>query len=74
MYLDQGGNLTAFSPFGKDPLRNREDLVRRRDGIFQDRNPPYEHIFSNVVNGNGQELKDAILSFLDITKSLEQLL
>ena len=40
MYLDQGGNLTAFSSSGKDPLRNREDLARRRYGLFHDRNPP----------------------------------
>lgn len=74
MYLDQGGNLTAFSPFGKDPLRNREDLVKRRDGLFQESNPPYEQIFSNVMTGDGQELEDAILKFMDITRSLERLL
>ena len=74
MYLEQGGDLTAFSVYGMDPLRNRQDLMLRRHGLFQERNPSWEQLFSNVITGDGKMLKDAILNFLHITKAFEQLL
>lgn len=74
MYLEQGGDLTAFSYCGNDPLRNRQDLVERRDRLFYDRNPSYQEIYSNVSSSDGQQLKCAILSFIGITESLQQLL
>ena len=33
LYEAQHGQLTAFGKFGRDPLRNHEDLVQRRDSI-----------------------------------------
>ena len=74
MYLEQGGNLRAFSVYGRDPLRNRQDLMLRRDGLFHERNASWEEIFSSVINGDGLRLKEAILSFINITKSFEQFL
>ena len=73
-YQAQGGSITQFGEFGIDPLRNREDLVRRRDGLFAEQSPSFSAIFSNVVSGNGNFFKDGILNFISLTKSLEQLL
>ena len=74
MYTEQGGNLTAFGISGRDPLRNWQDLILRRDGLFHERNPSWEQIFSNVTSGDGNKLEEAILSFIEITHSFEQLL
>ena len=52
LYSTQGGELKAFSLFGKDPLRIRPDLVGRRDLLFASANPSYCDIFSKTVNGN----------------------
>ena len=73
-YEAQGGSITQFGEFGVDPLRNREDLVRRRDGLFAEQSPSFSAMFSNVVSGNGNYFKDGILNFISITKSFEQLL
>lgn len=73
-YEAQGGRLTAVSNFGVDPLRNRPDLVIRRDGLLAASNPPFDEIFCNVVHGNGNNFKDCVLKFIDVTLDLEQLL
>lgn len=73
-YIDQGGSITQFGTFGVDPLRNRADLVIRRDALFEMQNPSFDVVFSNVVSGNGNLLQDCILNFISVTNSLEQLL
>lgn len=73
-YEAQGGQITATSLFGVDPLRNRPDLVLRRDRLLTSSNPSFKAIFCNTVSGNGNQLKDCILHFIDITFNLEQLL
>lgn len=73
-YEAQGGQIPGASLFGADPLRNRPDLVLRRDGLLAASNPPFKIIFCNTVSGTGNQLKDCILSFIDITLDLEQLL
>ena len=74
MYEAQGGQLTEYSHFGRDPLRDRADLVQRRDQWFMQTNPSYKDIFSNVVSDNGQFLEKAILDFISYTDSLKLLL
>ena len=73
-YEAQGGQITAASLFGVDPLCKRPDLVLRRDGLLAASNPPFKSIFCNTVSGTGNQLKDCILIFIDITHDLEQLL
>ena len=73
-YIDQGGSITQFGTFGVDPLRNRADLVIRRDALFEMQNPSFDTVFSNVVSGNGNLLQDCILKFISVTDNLEQLL
>ena len=62
-YEAQGGNITPFGKFGADPLRNRQDLVNRRDGLFAEQNPPFSILFSDVVSGNGNRFRDGILNY-----------
>lgn len=52
MYLENGGNLRAFSVSSRDPLRNRQDLVLRRDGLFHERNPSWQQILQVVMEKN----------------------
>ena len=73
-YEAQGGSISQFGEFGVDPLRNREDLVCRRDGLFAEQSHSFSAMFSNVVSGNGNYFKDGILNFISITKLFEQLL
>ena len=73
-YIDQEGSITQFGTFGVDPLRNRADLVIRRDALFEVQNPSFDVVFSNIVCGNGNLLQDCILNFISVTNSLEQLL
>ena len=73
-YEVQRGSITAFGEFGIDPLRNRQDLVIRRDSLFAERNPPFNIMFSDVVSSSGVYFREGILSFISLTESLEQLL
>ena len=73
-YIDQGGSITQFGTFGVDPLRNRVDLVMRRDALFGTQNPSFDNVFSNVISGNGNLLQDSIVNFISVTERLEQLL
>ena len=72
MYLTQGGTLTQFGEFGCDPLRNRADLIHRREVYFFSKHP-ISDMFSNVVSGDGALFSHAIIDFIRVTKSLEQL-
>ena len=73
-YEANGGTITPFGEFGRDPLKNRQDLVIRRDSLFAERNPPFTTMFSDVVSGNGGHFRNGILNFISLTELLEQLL
>ena len=72
--MTQGGNLTSFGEFGRDPLKERPELVTRRNQLFHAQNLSHDSVFSNTASGDGSLLKQSILTFLDITQRLEQLL
>ena len=73
-YETSGGTITPFGEFGRDPLRNRQDLVVRRDSLFAEQNPPFNIMFSDVVSGNGAQFRNGILSFITLTESFQHLL
>ena len=52
-YRMQGGDLTEFGLFGCDPLKDRPDLIQRRETYFFSTHPSFEDIFSNAVSGDG---------------------
>ncbi|XP_064383624.1 uncharacterized protein LOC135351363 isoform X2 [Halichondria panicea] len=69
-YRSQGGQLREFGLFGCDPLKDRQDLIMKREQYFLSR-CRFGDIFSNVVSGNGQAYSYAIAEFIRITNSLE---
>ena len=74
IYEAQGGRISEQGSFGRDPLKDRPDLVQRRDGLFHAQNPSFEDIFGNVVSSNGQMFVNAVVSFTDLTRNLETFL
>lgn len=70
MYETNGGRLTRESSFGEDPLRNDAFLVQERERLFRQRNPDLDSIHGRLANGDLMSFEIAILSFIDITKTL----
>ena len=66
-----GGQVTLFSPFGQDPLQEREDLIRLREQEFHTRYPDFSFFFSTVVNDDFSLFRDGLLFFIDVSKRLE---
>ncbi len=69
-YQQTGGVLTLLPRFGHDPLDGHENLISARRQGFSDQYPDFEQIFSNVVNGNMQPFKCALLLFISLTSRL----
>ena len=74
MYRSQGGTLTEFGIFGCDPLKDRADLIQRREVHFFSLHPTFKDLFSNAVSGDGGLFRAAITDFIRVTRSLQQLL
>ena len=66
-YRQLGGNITVFSPFGEDPLKNRPDLLAIREKGFFERYTGFEQFFYSVVNGDLSLFKEGLLFFIDVT-------
>ena len=73
MFTAQGGSLTLHGLFGCDPLRDRQDLIQRRDQYFLSTHHSFGDIFSDIVSSDGDLLRNAILDFMRITESLQRL-
>ena len=71
MFTAQGGSLTLHGLFGCDPLRDRQDLIQRRDQYFLSTHHSFGDIFSDIVSSDGDLLRNAILDFMRITESLQ---
>ena len=71
MYHMQGGDLTEFGLFGCDPLKDRPDLIQRRETYFFSTHPSFEDIFSNAVSRDGTIFYESICDFIRVTKSLQ---
>ncbi|XP_032228384.2 uncharacterized protein LOC116611877 [Nematostella vectensis] len=70
MYRQAGGSITEDCSFGVDPLLNHNVHLQRRNARFFQNNPSFHCIFQNIVNGDGSLMESAILSYLDLTKTL----
>jgi hypothetical protein len=70
-FQEMGGRLTAFSPFGHDPLQNNPALLAQRDRRFQEQYPDFNQFFHSTVNGNNSVFRDGLLFLIDISKQLE---
>ena len=70
MYQSLGGDLTLFSEFGRDPLVDRQDLLRLREERYFERWPSFEDIFQAVVNNNNVLFRDSLLFYIDVSMQL----
>ena len=66
-----GGHLTLFSPFGEDPLADRDDLVSQREADFFARYPDFGPFFYSVVNGDYTLFRAGLLFLIQVSKGLE---
>ena len=46
-YTGHGGSLTAFGEFGIDPLKDRPDLISRRNTLLAAQAHPYDSVFKH---------------------------
>ena len=74
MYEDKGGNLARDASFGTDPLVLRSDLIESRERLFFGAQPSGQNICADVVHGQHQSLKIAILYFIEVTTYLARFL
>ena len=65
-FESHGGHLTLFSPFGQDPLKDRDDLMRASDKDFYDKYPDFERFLSSVVNDDYNLFREGILFFTEV--------
>lgn len=66
-----GGHLTLFSAFGRDPLEDREDLIKAREEDFYRKYPDFGCFFYTVVNNDYSLFREGLLFFIDVSKRLE---
>ncbi|KAL9965196.1 hypothetical protein ACROYT_G028964 [Oculina patagonica] len=67
LYEQQGGHLTVWPEFGKDPLSSEVHLSSARLKQFQSHFPEFATMFHGVVNKNPTMFQNAILLFRDLT-------
>jgi len=65
-----GGNLTHFSPFGKDPLADHPNLVAERERHYYSAYPDFATIFHEISNGRTQMFEGGLQLFLQLTEQL----
>ena len=70
-FQQAGGNLTLHSEFGRDPLREEQELSEDRLRTFLQFHDP-QQVFSEVIHGRYDSLCAAIAFAIDITQDLFQ--
>ena len=70
MFETHGGQLTRSSNFAIDPLTQRGDLYESRLTLFQRNAPPPSEIFSDVIHGKFESLRESLRLFYNITLNL----
>jgi hypothetical protein len=71
LFESHGGQITHFTPFGKDPLESYPQLLEQRLSNFHSYYPEFGPFFYSVVNGDYSLFRQGILCFIDINKQLE---
>jgi len=70
MYRASGGHITDPESFGNDPIALDADKKRIREQAFSEKYSSFTHIFNELVNGDAQHFKEALLYYTDITRRL----
>ena len=74
LFETNGGNITLFSPFGKDPFDDHPEVAQERESKFLEQYPDFGPFFYSVVNGDYKLFREGLLHFIDISKQLESYL
>ena len=74
MHESTRGLLTRESTFGIDPLTGHHELQVLRQRDFYSRYPSMEEIFTDVLHNGGVMLREAILTFIELSDSFAELL
>ena len=73
-YEREQGRLTYNSSSGVDPLKDRPDLISKRNNLFAVNAASYSDIFTNIISADGEKFKDAIIQYKELTVRLTQFL
>ena len=75
IYLHESarGLLTRESTYGIDPLAGRQELQALRQRDFHSRYPSMEAIFADVLHNGGTLLREAILTFIELSNNFSEL-
>jgi len=65
-----GGHLTLFSPFGRDPLRDRADLFSQREAEISEHYLDFGQFLCTVVNSDYSFFR-GLLYLIEISHRLE---
>ena len=65
-----GGQLTLFSNFGEDPLKDLPHKVAQRETRFKQRYVNFDQFFSTVVNGDISLFRQGLLFFISTSNQL----
>ena len=63
-FESHGGHLTLFSPFGQDPLKGRDDLMRANNEEIYEKYPDFARFFSSVANNDYTLFREGLLFLL----------
>ena len=69
-YREQSGRITDPSDFGQDPLSSDTALSQLREQEWSRCSVTVVDIYTEVMCGNAQTLRDAIVKFIEITMEL----
>lgn len=60
------GQLTREVTYGEDPIANYSSLQSLRDGDFTRVYPSMDALFEDILHGDGDLFKQAVLLFIDL--------
>lgn len=72
MYERDGGNISQPEVFGFDPLLGQLDKQKARLYHFNSKFPNLDVIFHTLVNGDNHLFEEALLSFINLTLSMDK--
>ena len=60
IYEQNGGRINEMTEFGHNPIANNATKCAMRMQAFTEKYSSFDHIFSNLVNGNSTPFKNAL--------------
>jgi len=69
-FQSYGGQLTLFSDFGEDPLKDDAQKIAQREAQFRQRFADFAPFFHTVVNGDFNLFRQGLLFFIDLSSRI----